>query len=59
MQEIYKWNTWCRSKTKRIDKSAIAGFISNADLDKKIAILASKAELKAEQGKVTKLQAFD
>ena len=42
-----------------VDKSAIAGFISNAKLDKKVAALASKAELKAEQDKMIKLQAFD
>ena len=42
-----------------VDKSAIAGFINNADLDKKIAILGTKAELKAEQDKIIKLQAFD
>ena len=42
-----------------VDKSAIAGFINNADLDKKVAALATKAELKAEQDKIIKLQAFD
>ena len=34
-----------------VDKSAIAGFINNADLNKKIATLAIKAELKPEQDK--------
>ena len=34
-------------------------FIKNADLDKKLAILAAKAELKVEQDKILKLQAFD
>ena len=33
-------------------------FIKNADLDKKLAILAAKAELKVEQDKILKLQAF-
>ena len=34
-------------------------FIKNADLDKKLTILAAKAELKVEQDKILKLQAFD
>ena len=42
-----------------VDKSAIAGFISNADLKIKVATLATKVELKAEQDKIVKLQAFD
>ena len=42
-----------------VDKSAIAGFINNADSDKKeVATLATKTELKTEQEKIT-LQAFD
>ena len=41
------------------DKSAIAGFINNADWNKKVATLATNAELKAEQDKIIKLQAFD
>ena len=41
------------------NKSALAGFINNADLEKKVAKLATKAELKAEKDKITKLQAFD
>ena len=32
-----------------LEKSAIAGFTNNADLNKKVATLAAKAELKAEQ----------
>ena len=39
-----------------IDKSEIFGFISNADLGKKVATLATKAKLKAEQYKIIKLQ---
>ena len=47
-------------KQKRwVDKSAIAGFINNADLDKKVTTLATKGEIKAEQDKIIKLQAFD
>ena len=42
-----------------VDKSDIAEFINNSDLDKKVATLATKAELKAEQDKIKKLQAFD
>ena len=41
------------------DKSPLTEFINNADIDKKIATLATKAELKAEQDKRTKLQVFD
>ena len=47
-------------KEKRlVDKSDIAGFINNADLNNKAVTLATKAELKAEQAKITKLQVFD
>ena len=42
-----------------VDKSDIFSFIDNSDLDKKIATLATKEELKSEQRKTTKLQAFD
>ena len=41
-----------------VDKSAIAGLINNADLDRKVTTLAAKSESKAEQEKI-KLQAFD
>ena len=37
----------------------IAGFINNSELDRKVATLATKAELKEEQDKITKMQAFD
>ena len=38
-----------------VNQSDIAGFINNADLDKKkVATLATKAELIAEQGKIIK-----
>ena len=41
-------------------KCDIAGMINNTDLDKKkVATLATKAELKAEQDKIIKLKAFD
>ena len=35
-----------------VDKAAIVGFINNTDLDTKVATLATKAELKAEQDKM-------
>ena len=49
------------SKTKKslVDKLAISGFINNADLNKKLATLATKAELEPEPDKIVKLQAFD
>ena len=42
-----------------VDQSAIAGLINNDNLDKKVATLATKVELKAEKDKTIKLQAFD
>ena len=42
-----------------LNKSDISGFIDNSNLDKKIAALTTKAELKAEKDKIVKLQAFD
>ena len=42
-----------------VDKYAISGFINNSGLNTKLATLAKKAELKAEQFKIPKLQAFD
>ena len=42
-----------------VDKSDISGFIDNSDLDKKIATLATKAELKSKQDKLAKRQSFD
>ena len=42
-----------------VDESNISIFIDNSDLDKQIATLATKAELKAEQDKITNFQAFD
>ena len=40
------------------NKFDIAGFIDNSDFNKKVAKLATKAELKAEQDKITKLEKF-
>ena len=40
-----------------VNKSPVAGFINNADLDKKLATLPVKAKLKAENEKILKLQA--
>ena len=42
-----------------VNKCDITGFINNADLDKYVAKLATKAELKVEQEKILKLEAFD
>ena len=42
-----------------VDKSAISEFINNSDLDRKLATLATKAELKDEQDKIIKFQAFN
>ena len=42
-----------------VDKSAIARLICNTDLDKNVATLAAKAELRTKQNKVIKLQVFD
>ena len=46
-------------RKKLVDKSGIYGFIGNFYLDKEIAKLAKKAELKAEQDKIVKLLVFD
>ena len=42
-----------------VDESAISKFINNSDLDRKLATLATKAELKDEQDKIIKFQAFN
>ena len=42
-----------------VRKSDIADLVKNAELDKNVATLATKAELKAEQDKIIKRQAFD
>ena len=44
---------------KLVNESCITGFINSSDLDQKITTLKTKAELKAEQDKIVKLQAFD
>ena len=44
---------------KLVNESYITGFINSSDLDQKITTLKTKAELKAEQDKIVKLQAFD
>ena len=48
-----------RLKKILIDKSDIAGFINNADLNEKVAKLTTKAESKAEQDKIAKLETHD
>ena len=50
------------AKTKEkelVDKSDISNLIRNSDLNKKLSTLGTKTELKAEQDKIVKLQAFD
>ena len=42
-----------------VDKAAIARFINNTIYIKKVATSATKAELKAEQNKIKKVQEFD
>ena len=42
-------------KSGLVKKSDISGFIDNSNLDKKIATLATKAELKSEQDKIIEL----
>ena len=42
-----------------VDKSAVAGFINNTDLNKKVAALAKKPELKAVKHKIVKLEIHD
>ena len=42
-----------------VNKSAVAGFIDKADLNKKLVTLAIKAELKNKLENIIKLQAFD
>ena len=44
---------------KLVDKSAIAGFINNTDLNRKVATPATKAGLKAKQDKIGKLETCD
>ena len=41
-----------------VNKSNIPGFMNNSDLDKNIAALVAKVELKAEHNKIVKLQAY-
>ena len=36
-----------------MDKSALPGYINNADLNKKVSTLAMKVDLKSEQDKIT------
>ena len=47
----------CKGKTKKlVDKSDISDLVKNFDLRTKLATLATKAELKADQDKILKLQ---
>ena len=42
-----------------VDKFRISDIVKNSELNRKLAILATKAELKAEKGKTVKLHAID
>ena len=59
------WNRFINEKLdleitkKLVDKSDIPGFANKLDLNRKKATLATKAQLKAEQEKIKKLEAFD
>ena len=52
LEAMIKWKTL-------VDKSSIAEFINNAKINKKVGTLATKGELRAEQDKLSKLQASD
>ena len=47
------------TENQLVKKFDITGFIDSTNIDKKIATIAAKGELKTEQGKIVKLQAFD
>ena len=42
-----------------MSKSVISGFINNSDLENKIKILETKAEIKSEQDKILKMVTYD
>ena len=44
---------------KLVDQSDICNLVRNSDLSTKLATFVKKAELKAEQDKIVKLQTFD
>ena len=46
-------------KQKKLSKSDTFKFVNNSDLDNEVASLAIKVELKAQQDKIGRLQAFD
>ena len=46
-------------KKELVDTAGISCFVHSSDLDRKLATLAKKAELEAQQDKVVKLQALD
>ena len=50
--EKIKWN-------ELVKKADVSGFINNSNLDNKIATVAAKKELKAQQDKMFKLQVLD
>ena len=54
---IYLIRRW--KKRKIVNESHISRFINNTDLDERITKIATTAELKAEQDKITKLQTYN
>ena len=57
---INSWVTYLIQRQKMfVNESSIFNLIKNSDLNEKLATLATKAELKAEQNKTRKLQTQD
>ena len=52
-----KRNAWCKDRKKEI--SSISNIVKNSELNKKLARLGTKAELKVEQDKIVKFQTFN
>ena len=57
IKKIQEWKV-IKKKWKYFRKTNIVDQVKNSELNKKVAILATKAELKAEEGKITKIQVF-
>ena len=56
----YKRLMICKEKPKKlVSKSDISNLVKSSDLNTKFSILATKAELKAEQDKIVKLETLD
>ena len=58
--KVIKAILYAKKKEKGLlNKSDIYSLVNNYDLNTKLATLATKTKLKAEQDKIVKLQAFD